>query len=102
MIDNFESFFFWFGGGGGGGGFRKKSIWGGGDLIVDIFGGSPQNWTTFGVISIQLRVFLKVKIQKIQKYQIYFWGMPGILGLKSRCGSKPTERPPTPLWAFSH
>ena len=54
-------------------------FWGYEDF-VDIFLGSSQNWASLRIISIQLRVFFKVKVQNwdiflgCQKFQLFFWG----------------------------
>ena len=48
--------------------------------FVDIYWGSSQNWASFRVISMQFRVFFKVKVQNwdiflgLLKFQIFFWG----------------------------
>ena len=39
------------------------NIFGGYEDFVDFLGGSSQNWTSLRVISMQFRVFLKVKVQ---------------------------------------
>ena len=45
--------------------------------FVDIFGGSAQNWTSFRVISMHFRVFLRSKYRIwifLLKFQIFFGG----------------------------
>ena len=47
---------------------------------MDIFSGSSQNWASLRVISMQFRVFFKVKVQNwdifgLLKFQIFFWGV---------------------------
>ena len=49
------------------------------DDFVDIFLGSSQNWASFRVISMQFRVFFKVKVQNwdifwVAKISNIFWG----------------------------
>ena len=39
------------------------NIFGGYEDFVNIFGGSSQNWASLRVISMQFRVFFKVKVQ---------------------------------------
>ena len=39
------------------------NIFGGYEDFVAIFGGSSQNWASLRVISMQFRVFFKVKVQ---------------------------------------
>ena len=41
------------------------NIFGGYEDFVDIFLGSSQNWASLRVISMQLRVFFKVKVQNL-------------------------------------
>ena len=62
--------------------------------FVDIFWGSSQNWASFRVISMQFRVFFKVKVQNLGyffgllKIQIFFGVLeiPDIfLGVNGRC-----------------
>ena len=73
----FSEFFFFGGGGGGGGGY---------DLIVDIFGIGLflGNFNTF-------KGFYRIGKKKFffggggVKFQIFFWGMPDIFGVNSRC-----------------
>ena len=53
-------------------------FWGYEDFEV-IFLGSSQNWASLRVISMQFRVFFKVKVQNwdifgLLKFQIFFWG----------------------------
>ena len=55
------------------------NILGGYEDFVDIFGGSSQNWASLRVISMQFRVFLKVKVQNwdffgVAKISNIFWG----------------------------
>ena len=52
---------FFLGGGGGGGGYKD---------FVDIFLVSSQKWASLRVISMQFRVFFKVKVQN----RDIFWG----------------------------
>ena len=54
-VQNFEFQYFW--------GFQKNENSFGYEDLVDIFGGSSQNWAIFRVISMHFRVFLKVKVQ---------------------------------------
>ena len=49
---------------------------------MDIFWGSSQNWASLRVISMQFRVFFKVKVQNwdnfffgLLKFQIFFGGV---------------------------
>ena len=47
---------------------------------MDIFGGSSQNWASLRVLSMQFRVFFKVKVHNLDiffgllKFQIFFGG----------------------------
>ena len=41
------------------------NIFWGYEEFVDIFGGSSQNWASLRVISMQCRVFFKVKVQNL-------------------------------------
>ena len=55
------------------------NIFGGHEDIVDILGGSSQNWASLRVISMQLRVFFKVNEQNwdifwVAKISNIFWG----------------------------
>ena len=84
------------------------NIFGGYEDFVNIFGGSSQNWASLRVISMQFRVFLKVKVQnwdifgvaKISniflgclKFLIFFWGERWMLGPSLRMRKK-LEYPP--------
>ena len=72
-VQNSEFQYFW--------GFQKINIFFDIMKILWIFfGGSSQNWTSFRVISMQFRVFFKVKGTELGyflgllKFQIFFWG----------------------------
>ena len=70
-------------------------------MIVDIFGGSSQNWTIFGVISLHFRALLKLRVQNLKIFFFFFFffwgggggkisnifgGMPDIFGVNSSPG----------------
>ena len=69
------------------------NIFGGYEDFVDIFWGSSQNWASLRVISMQFRVFLKVKVQNwdmfgVAKISNIFLGCLKFLiflGVKGRC-----------------
>ena len=42
-------------------------------MIVDIFGGSSQNWTIFGVISLHFRALLKLRVQNLKIFFFFFF-----------------------------
>ena len=58
LFQNSEfQYFFWV--------FRKMNIFLGYEDFLDIFWGSSQNWASLRVISMQFRVFNKVKVQNL-------------------------------------
>ena len=67
-------------------------FWGYEDF-VDIFLGSSQNWASLRVISVNFRVFFKVKVQnweifRVAKISNIFWGCLKFLiflGVNGRC-----------------
>ena len=61
------------------GGFQKNKYFLGYEDFMNIFWGSSQNWASLRVISMQFRVFFKVKVQNwdifwVAKISNIFWG----------------------------
>ena len=81
--------------------------------FVDIFWGSSQNWASLRVISMQFRVFFKVKVQNWDislgcwnfKYFLggawnswYFWEWTVDAGFEPTYAEKNRVPPPPPPW----